>query len=274
MKRRFSMKKDFLYKSNQDGLAYYDLDSWDDFINIVDNNKAIDFNAYLWRGQRKSVWPLASTLDRLLSQYDRQYRDDLRSKHLHNFMYAVRGRRGSFPRDLTANEYWALGQHYGLATPLLDWTSSPYIASFFALHQIPFLNLSADEIVNGSFALYAINELVVENKMSEINLDDSRRITFINPLMDDNPRLVTQSGVFTKVPSNTDLESWIKSIFKGEQHAFALFKFTIPYTIGKKDNVKDILLSLSRMNINASTLFPDLHGSSLFSNMKLAIPRY
>jgi hypothetical protein len=48
-----------------------------------------------------------------------------------------------------------------------------------------------------------------------------------------------------------------------------LMKISIPKTAAK-----DCLRYLNRMNINHSTLFPDLYGASQFCNMELNIPKY
>ena len=132
-------------------------DTWQGFREFVDNDSQ-DFPVY-WRGQIDPNWPLASQFERKilamyggwkesaiqLYPYDGRYSRDghklwsdgflreMRDGYLERFKRAASGLRGPNPKDLSDEEWWALGRHYGLVTPLLDWTEKPYIAAFFAI---------------------------------------------------------------------------------------------------------------------------------------------
>jgi hypothetical protein len=58
-----------------------------------------------------------------------------RDRYLWAFKRAASGLRGPNPAHLEPDQWWALGRHFGLITPLLDWSDSPYIAAFFALSE-------------------------------------------------------------------------------------------------------------------------------------------
>ncbi len=119
---------------------------------------------YIWRGQRVASWGLDSTLKRLMNQNEGEVVSfSFYKEHLDRFKQASRGRRGSNPTKLEDdNDWWALGQHHGLATPLLDWTTSPYVAAYFAFNEI-----GDDQSKYRS--VYALHQSSVETKVN-INL--------------------------------------------------------------------------------------------------------
>ena len=133
---------------------------WDEFRYYIDKDSQI-LPAY-WRGQKDPSWPLASPFERIFLRfggrwkkgastiypYDGRFLKDgkpiwtegfyqgTRDLYLKSFKQAASGLRGGNPAQLSVDQWWALGRHYGLVTPLLDWTEKPYIAAFFALVEL------------------------------------------------------------------------------------------------------------------------------------------
>ncbi|OAS20461.1 FRG domain-containing protein [Paenibacillus oryzisoli] len=244
-----------------DGVTHMKIESWSEFNRLI-FDELLDFTNYVWRGQRSASWLLESTITRKFKNHTED-KGELLKKHLENFKYATRGRRGSNPDTLKDNtDWWALGQHHGLATPLLDWSISPYVAAFFA-----FAEERDDNDSNEGRAIFALEKDDVGEKSRQ--LKGAEKIQFIKPFADDNPRLVNQSGLFTYGPLEIDLETLVKGYFKGENSHTKLIKIIIP-----ESERSTILKGLNRMNINHSTLFPDLTGASLFSNMSLSVKNY
>ncbi len=251
-----------------DGIVKVDLSSWKYFHDFIDK-EVPDFKHQVWRGQRCDNWLLASTLDRVLKQKHKIKWDTILADHLERFKHAIRGRRGSNPPPLEKdNDWWTLGRHQGFDAPLLDWVSSPFVASYFAFIR---------EDQNGQTprrAIYSLDKTFVEEKSEEITkryqeTGRSPIIEFVRPLSDDNPRLIAQGGLFTRAPTGEDIETWVQREFKKESGRYILRKIMIP----NKDRLQ-FLLSLNRMNINHLTLFPDLDGASRFCNLSLRIKDY
>ena len=138
------------------------VDAWSQFAGLIETH-FLDWSEYAYRGQRCIDWPLLSKFDRALQESHRLLKQSdpytdidhadralveqaiegkrgrtlpgrpvLLQEHLAAFKTAALGRRGAAPKSLSDDEWWALGQHFGLATPLLDWTRSAYVACFFA----------------------------------------------------------------------------------------------------------------------------------------------
>lgn len=262
----------------QDGVAEYVLESWTEFPQLV-AEKFATAPAYVFRGQSDYDWPLVSSIDRLQKQYP--LRKNLgghipkffpspplqEEDHLAAFKRAVRGRRGPNPSQLSDDEFWALGQHHGLATPLLDWTRSPYVALFFAFEEELRSNDHNHLTAPAHRGVYAISTSTIaderpgRSKPQEAEPEDSPPVKLLSSVADENHRLISQGGILLKMPRDTHLEDYVRRKFEGEVHRDILVKVKLP----NKDR-HGCLIALHKMNINRMSLFPDIEGAARFVN--------
>ncbi len=253
------------------GISSFSLQSWSAFFDFLEamvfDLKSTTDRSYIWRGQRRSDWSLVTTLDRQLDTLgllsaEPDELERISSEHLKTFRYAARGRRGSNPAALSDYEWWALGQHFGLATPLLDWTRSPFAALYFAFEE-------PSSETNTTRAIYGLSAKAVRHIASNLENGPSfergrlATIEVVDPMSDENQRLVSQGGCFTRAPIGKPVETWVEQAFEDSDEPVML-----RIEIANSDRL-GCLRALNRMNINHLSLFPDLTGASRFTNLLL-----
>lgn len=170
----------------------------------------------------------------------------------------LRGKSKIDYKNVEEDDLWAMGQHFGLHTPLLDFTKSPYVALFFAFQGIS---------VSGKSCIWALSERHID-LINSIQENVNLKINKIIPLTNDNPRLVSQQGLFLKIPLNSSMENLI-SEYEREEGGVIIFKL-----IFDNNFKEEALLILQNMNINQLTLFPDLIGSAQHSNFQFEMSPY
>lgn len=261
------------------GVCTHELDSWKEFSDFIRDEHS-NCPALIYRGQANSEWKVRSTLDRLELRFPTKRNYDggvpeffdhppvSRTAHLDAFKDAVRGKRGSNSPELNVNEWWSLAQHHGLATPMLDWTCSPFVALFFAFEEEKYYVSSEQWAKPEKRIVYALSSSCIYAKSNDTSSSPAPLV--FSPKGDTNYRIVNQAGLLLKMPEETDLESYVCKNFRKDTTATAkpprsaraiLQKIIIP-----NDDRINCLKFLNKMNINRMSLFPDIDGAAHYIN--------
>jgi len=255
---------------------------WSEFRDFVDNDQQI-LPVY-WRGQKDPNWALASAFERQMLYLNGGWHDDasqiypyadrnftnryyrngvnyitrdfyesMRDRYLSKFKRSCSGLRGDSPAELDDDQWWALGRHFGLITPLLDWTTSPYIAAFFPLNELYKEMRAAGGGISfegKSFAVYRL----FKNKSLE-----GDGLSVLELTVDELGRLQSQRGLFTWLDSIEYFE--LQGFLDNTERSDLLHKFIISDQV-----VLDALRDLKAHGIDWNLLFPDLFGAANQAN--------
>lgn len=226
----------------------------------------LPFRAWLFRGHCNATWKLETSLSRLFRYLQTTFevskqeskrrfaRDHHEKGMISHFKANAHLYLKNLPRNSQSNLEWlSIMQHFGCPTRLLDVSSSPYIALYFALEQ-----------GHGDAAVYAFNHGEFRKTDQEaLGKDYSREVlnnkkgdkAFIIPYepKQSNERLVAQQGAFLVPSNNYETFEEIVAIYKSEKTIVK--KYVIPARLRLEGHKK-----LRRMNITAASLFPGLEG--------------
>ena len=270
------------------GIETLRISSWDKYYEIVqifnehikssiNGYRYSDF--YIWRGQRKD-WKLKSSFDRYPFYNSRKIRNEVLSvlfnkfkkklielqnlKNLKNFDEEFIN--FDFSDLKNKDQIWAVGQHYGLPTPLIDWTKDPYKAAYFAFYKnnteekcdrvVYILNIKLKELMakwnktRGGEKITVRRERFVEFP----NLGNTFDIKL-------NNRLVAQGGLFTEALNGRDIEKNVWEFYRKkpdiiEEKLIILAKIFISDELQEEclDYLKD------KKRLTHIKLFPDYNG--------------
>lgn len=262
----------------KNGVLEHHLKSWKEFTDLI-ADPSFSWSTLIYRGQANANWKVESTLDRLEERFQRTpnigghipaffaHPPVAREVHLRRFQDMVRGRFGpNPPPEDDKNEWWALAQHHGLATPMLDWTYYPFVGLFFAFEEEK-CNCSGKWSEPERRAVFALASHLVDENAG----DDEEGARPFSPKGHANYRLTNQGGLFLKMPKGKELESYVKEHFVNDTYSDEPGRNRPPRAILQKiiipnEGRRDCLWFLNKMNINRASLFPDLDGAARYVN--------
>ncbi len=272
------------------------LNSWSEFKTIIDEIREYALQKQkvrvLFRGQKCSTWFLETTLERVTKtgitaneylSYAKRIKPTLEAYtgkewHLQDLESIDKEKDKKsiliekvFGQDLPWMEFLTYLRHHGYPSPLLDWSESPYIATYFAFQELCTCELGCskcrDELEqDGRVAIFAY--LIDQIK----SYGEAPRIKLVSPDGSTDTRHYNQKSWYTVASKWSG--KFQQTFFCSHHEVFGnnvsvrneqdiLIKITIPSSERKK-----ALRELDDYNINHFTLFQTEDALVKLLNMK------
>lgn len=251
-----------------------EIKTWKQFKDFVDKLS----NNWIFRGQANAEWELKTSLER--TNFFNKY-DGIETTFLIDFQRAAKNFLGEKEIPGSVIEWLALMQHHGAPTRLIDFTKSPFTASYFAFEQIDtnVKNIAIWALDTNLITNFVINYLKpyfpedFEKSHNLLSDEIFEKLFFQNnydcimPVepFKMNKRYYLQQSIFIS-PGNSINPFMEQMDFLSDANHKPIIKFIISV-----DLQKDVLTDLEKMNINRASLFPDLDGYARSLKMKYSI---
>jgi hypothetical protein len=251
----------------ESGVLTITLRRWTDFSATIEKLRAFpDYAKFVWRGQRRDE-PLLSSFDR----HDRfrgigqKERDRFLTEHLDTFRVRLRRAFGKGISESTReDDLWATGQHYGLLTPLLDWTKCPFIAAYFAVREEGGSDQPGYHFVYGLHR--QVKRLVLKVKRGEAAGKRTRFVEFPRVVSGNDVRLRAQKGLFTKALNGLDIKTNVVERFAAKRPGrIVLIEIKIP----SRERKRCLTFLKEEKGIESGTMFPDYEDIATQCNSRL-----
>lgn len=229
------------------------LEFFNELIDVTKDIKKDDNLLILYRGQKNATWDLLPKIARSDLNF---IGPDFLKKEADLLEEFQRLSRPYVSSELMSNQWDLLSfaQHHGLPTRLLDWTTNPLVALYFAFKE-------KDDLINNRIVwMLAIDKSELADCKTKTPFNNPKTVAFKPNHI--TQRLISQNGWFTTHKFVASSNAFVK-LNKNKSYKDRLFDFPI------KNIARDeILTRLDTLGINELTLFPGLDGLSKYLEWK------